>query len=330
MSTQTIRALQDVPPGPYVVTIGNFDGVHRGHQHLIGTVVADAKARGAKSLVMTFEPLPTEVLRPDRAPQRLNTTDGRLALIAALDVDIILLQRFDLAFAGWSAREFVERLVAATHPVEIVVGEDFAFGHDRAGNPDLLRAMGKSAGFETRVVERVGESSSTRIRALIAAGDVAGAAELLGHSHVLSGTVEPGARRGRTLGFPTANLAVPANLAFPPDGIYAAFVAIDRDTPLHEGIAYIGPRPTFDGGARTVEVYLLDFDRDLYGSDLTVLFIDRVRGDARFESVEALIRQMRDDEARTREILARTGDIWPWNHTAALIGAGEGAQRGDR
>src|SRR5690606_37794879 len=199
--------------------------------------------------------------------------------------------------------------------------------HDRTGTVDLLREVGPAYGFDTTVVERIGDASSTAIRQLLSEGDVAAAARMLGQPHALTGIVEPGARRGRTLGFPTANLNVSEMLATPPYGIYAARASIDASPDLLPALAYLGPRPTFDGGRRTVEVYLFYFDGDLYGRELTVLFIERVRGDIRFDSAEALIEQMHQDERQAREILANTGEIGPWPQTAAIIGAGEGAHQ---
>ncbi|MCS7051270.1 MAG: adenylyltransferase/cytidyltransferase family protein, partial [Thermomicrobium sp.] len=201
-----------VPPQPHVVTIGNFDGVHRGHQYLLEAVKARARDLHAHSLVITFDPLPPEVLAPDRAPRRLTLTEHRVRLIRQCGIERVLLVRFDLAFASLSAEDFIERLATATHPVEIVVGDDFHFGRNRSGNPTLLRHQAPRYGFQVSVVCGVGQESttisSTAIRRAIAAGDVRTAWELLGRPHALIGSVIPGAGRGSQLGFPTANLAV--------------------------------------------------------------------------------------------------------------------------
>ena len=304
MPTQIVHGLSAIPSGPHVVTIGNFDGVHRGHQYLLKQVV-DRATDGARSLALTFDPLPAEVLRPDRAPKRLTTTDDRLTFMAETGLDVIAVVPFTRDFAALEAREFVEQLVDAAHPVHFVVGADFRFGHDRTGSADLLRELGPEYGFAVTVVERIGgeEISSTRIRQLLAEGDVKAAAELLGRWHTLTGRVESGAGRGRNLGFPTANLAIPPALAIPADGIYAAHAALERGGDWLPALVYIGTRPTFSEVDRVVEVFLLDFTGDLYGSEVTVRFIERIRGDMTFESPEALTEQMHADEVAARRIL---------------------------
>lgn len=306
MTAQVYSRLEDLPNRPHVVTIGNFDGVHRGHRYLLAAALERARALGAGCLTITFEPLPAEVLAPERAPERLTTTPERLALIGALGIDTILLQPFSHAFANWSADEFIERVVRAARPVAFVVGADFRFGHDRIGTPTMLREAGRRADFAVDLLGRIGgeEISSTNIRRLIASGDVRTAARLLGRPHRLTGVVQPGAQRGRELGFPTANLNIPSRLARPADGIYAALVAIDRESPLIGALVYVGTRPTFDEAERLVEVFLLDYAGDLYGRELAVSFLEQVRGDQVFTSVDALIQQMRLDEAKARRFLA--------------------------
>lgn len=328
MASRIVHDLGDVPPRRHVVTVGNFDGVHRGHQYLLGRLQDRARHHGASSLVLTFEPLPVEVLRPDRAPLRLTSTPERLSLIAARGIDTIVVQRFNRDFAGWSAREFVERMTRAGQVAEWVVGADFAFGHDRTGSPELLRQLAPQFGYAVTVVERVGGQgiSSTEIRRLVTAGDVSAAAELLARPYTLGGTVRDGDHRGQTLGFPTANLAPPASLAVPADGIYAGFASIDQSADLRRALIYVGTRPTFDGTARGIEVNLLDFSGDLYGRDLAVLFVERVREDRRFETADAMVRQMAEDEAEARRLLDRApaGDLW--RQAAAAIRIPEGAR----
>ncbi len=334
MPVTVVASLDETPPGPHAVTIGNFDGVHRGHQALLARTVAAARERGARSLVVTFEPLPLYVLRPEAAPKRLTTNQERIAALAAYGIDDIVVLRFDRALAELSAHEFVACLVEGAHPVEVVVGEDFAFGHNRAGTPDLLRELGERYGFAVTVVGRVadpdGEISSTRIRRMLAEGSVADAARLLGRPFALSGVVVHGARRGRLLGYPTANLALPPEHAVPADGIYAAKAAIGDSSALWPAMVYVGTRPTFDDPARIVEVNLLDFAGDLYGARLTVLFVEQIRGDRRFDSAEALIEQMRRDEAETRRVLAALPVDWPSGPAQAILAMAEGGPSRDR
>jgi riboflavin kinase/FMN adenylyltransferase len=317
-----------------VLTIGNFDGVHRGHQYLLGEVVRTARAQQLKSVALTFEPLPLEVLRPDVSPPRLSTTSDRLQLIRDLGVDDVVPITFTPDVAALEARQFVEQVVAAFHPTQLVVGADFAFGRGRSGNVDVLRQLGEEFGYELRVLERIGDDdqdfSSSRIRARLSAGDVKQAVELLGRPYLLRGTVVQGQRRGRELGFPTANLALSGKLLVPENGIYAAFSRTSHDETLVPSMVYVGTNPTFDEHARVVEVNLIDFDRDLYGSELAVLFVDRVRGDQRFDGVDQLIAQMHQDQDATMTCLRALPDGWPGESTRLLLGTGKGALTGDR
>lgn len=318
----------------HVITIGNFDGVHRGHQHLINAVIADADARDVGSAVLTFDPLPLEVLRPTSSLPRLNSTADRLNLIRALGVDVVISIRFSHEVAAMEPAEFVRQVVDSFHPVEIVVGSDFAFGHNRSGNPELLRTLGPHHNYEVRVVDRIGDGqtdfSSSRVREYLANGDVRNATDVLGRPFFLRGTVIEGQRRGRDLGFPTANLAIPGNIAVPADGIYAAFTQTGLSTDLIPSMVYVGSNPTFDGAVRTIEVNLLEFNADLYGSELTVLFVDRVRGDRRFDSAQALIEQMQRDQSTTVHILRQLDDDWPGDVFRGFMGIGKGALTGDR
>ena len=316
MTARVINRLDEVPGGRHVVTIGNFDGVHRGHQYLLRRVAERARADGVQSLAITFEPLPVEVLRPERAPKRLSTTDERLALIADQGIDTIAVLPFDRAFSRQEPGEFVERLVAAARPVEIVVGPDFAFGRDRAGNAALLRELGPRYGFTVPSLEQIDLGgdviSSTRIRRLTADGDVAEAAALLGRSYHLAGIVQHGAHRGHELGYPTANLALPEHLVIPADGIYAAGVSIDGGPEILPAMVYIGSRPTYGEVERVIEVNILDFDGELYGHRLDVYFAGRVRGDQRFASVDAMVERIARDEVETRNLLAGLPARWPY------------------
>ncbi len=317
----------------HVLTIGNFDGVHRGHQHLINAVVSDANDRSVGSAVLTFDPLPLEVLRPDLSPPRLTVSKDRFDLIRSLGVDLVVPIPFSRDVASMEPVEFVRQVVAAFRPIEVIVGSDFAFGHNRSGNPDLLRELGNDFGYTVRIIDRIGDDrtdfSSSRIRERLASGDVLHASDVLGRPFFVRGTVTEGQRRGRELGFPTANLSIPKNVAVPADGIYAAFTQTVPGADLIQSMVYVGTNPTFDGGARAIEVNLLNFDGDLYGSELTVLFVDRVRADERFDSAQALIEQMRRDQDVTVRLLARLDEGWPGDGLRTVLGIGKGALTGD-
>jgi riboflavin kinase/FMN adenylyltransferase len=319
---------------PHVITIGNFDGVHRGHRYLMEIVVSDARELGARSAVLTFDPLPLEVLRPDVSLPRLTSTADRMALIRATGIDEVVPIRFSREIAWLEADEFVRQVVDAFHPAEIAVGADFAFGHNRSGNPELLRRLGHEHGYTLRVIDRIGDDetdfSSSRVRACLQTGDVRSAAEVLGRPYFIRGRVTEGQRRGRELGFPTANLSILGNVAIPEDGIYAA---VTQPRPRSEPVpsmVYIGTNPTFDDHSRAVEVNLIDFDDDLYGAELTVLFADRVRGDQRFESAQALIDQMHRDQEATVRVLGGLGDDWQGDALREILEIGKGALTGDR
>lgn len=333
MTPQLFPERQNHSDQRHVITIGNFDGVHLGHQHLIDAVVSSARSRQVHSAVLTFDPLPLEILRPDASLPRLNTSEDRFALIRALGVDDVVPIRFTREVASLEPSEFVRQVVEAFRPVEIIVGADFAFGHNRSGNPTVLRDLGRKHDYVVRIIDRIGDDqtdySSSRVRACLSTGDVRHAAGLLGRPYFVRGVVAEGKRRGRELGFPTANLAISGNLAIPNDGIYAALTSIRHSNDLMPSMVYVGTSPTFDGQARAVEVNLLHFDRDLYGEDLTVLFVDRVRGDQRFDSSQALVDQMHRDQQVTEGMLAALDDDWPGDVLRAIVEIGKGALTGD-
>lgn len=293
-------------PQPTVLTIGSFDGIHRGHQFLIGKVVARAKEVGAASALVTLHPHPKIVLRPDSPLQYLSTIEERLDLLAPLGLDYAVVLPFSLEYSQIRARDFVEMLLDHLNMKELFCGQDFALGYKREGNVAFLGALGKEKGFTVHVVEpqHVNHEimSSSRIREMIAAGDLAHAKELLGRLPSIRGRVIRGDQRGRKLGFPTANLAVAERRLIPANGIYAVRVKIgDR---WYGGAASIGVRPTFGGGQRTVEVYVLDFDGDLYDQVLEVQFVQRLREELKFDSVPALVEQMTRDVKQARQVLA--------------------------
>jgi riboflavin kinase/FMN adenylyltransferase len=305
-------SLEALPEGlRMVAAIGVFDGVHRGHRAFIGRLVQEARLRDARSVLVSFQPHPAIVLR-GTLPSVLCEPLERAARLAALGVDYLVVERFDTALAAQSAEDFVARLQAGRRLVALVMTTDSAFGRGRAGNPASMQALGATEGFD---VVQVGQHhsqgvviSSSRIRAAVEAGHLAEAARLLGRRYAVTGTVVHGDARGRALGFPTANLAFEAPVALPPDGIYAVRVSWGGD-PLQperraDGVASLGVRPTFGLGSRILEVFLLDFDEDLYGSRLRVEFVRRQRGERRFASIERLVDQMQRDVARARTVLA--------------------------
>jgi len=300
----------EAPAQGSAVTIGAYDGVHLGHRALLAELQERARARGLVSAVVTFDRHPATVVRPESAPPLLTDLDQKLELLASCGVDRTVVVPFDRSRADETAEDFVgEILVDALGSRLVVVGEDFHFGHGRKGNVALLRELGVHEGFEVDGVALTGRGepvSSTRIRRLVAEGDVAGAAVLLGREHQVRGQVVHGDGRGAAeLGIPTANVAVPAEIALPGLGIYAG--RYERpDGRQHPAAISVGRRPTFydDAPAPLVEAYLLDFDGDLYGEQARVAFVARLREERRFDSVEALVAQIHRDVDDARAALA--------------------------
>jgi riboflavin kinase/FMN adenylyltransferase len=308
------RGLDDVPTGwgRSVVTVGVFDGVHRGHQKLIGRAVAVAAARDLPSVLVTFDPHPTEVIRPGHHPAQLTTLARRAELVAEMGISAFCVLPFTTELARMPANEFAhEVLVERLHAAAVLVGDNFTFGHGAKGDVPLLRQLGRRFGFAVEGLELITDTtdpgngitySSTYIRACIDGGDVALAAQALGRPHRLEGVVVRGDRRGHELGFPTANLAPPPFAAVPADGVYACwFVHGKRQLPA---AVSVGTNPTFSGRQRTVEAYVLDVDEDFYGHHVGLDFVERLRGMERFDSVAALVEQMHRDVSHTRELLA--------------------------
>jgi riboflavin kinase/FMN adenylyltransferase len=308
---RVVHSLEDLTSAPSVLTIGTFDGVHLGHQRLIGAVVEQARERGVRAVVLTFDPHPRAVLAPESAPPRITTVDDEAALMATLGVDALIVYPFTRETANTSAHDFMAMVARAVHPVAVWVGDDFAFGRGREGNLDVLRALGGEFGYTLNVLPRIhlgdrpdGEMiGSTNIREHLLAGEVAAAARLLGRPYALRGPVVRGAGRGRQIGFPTANVHVPPGIVVPKDGIYATWVTIADDPTRYPAMTYIGPRPQFDNGPRSVEPNLIDWDGDLYDQTITVHFTHWLRGDAKFASVDDLIAQMRQDQVATMDAL---------------------------
>jgi riboflavin kinase / FMN adenylyltransferase len=292
-----------------VATIGAFDGVHVGHQHLVALTRERASERDAETLVVTFEPPPLLVLRPERFMGRICTPEQKIEALLAAGADRVEVIPFTLETAKISAEAFMRSLVERDGLVHLVVGEDFALGRDRAGDAARLAEIGGDLGYTVETVARIplGDErvSSTEIRNAIAAGDAAKARRLMGRPFRVSGEVIHGKHLGREIGFPTANVEPPDDLVALADGIYASWAWLPGDTGPRPAITYIGKRPTVNTGARVIETHLLDFDGDLYGQELQVDLLERLRPDAHFPSLEALIEQMKIDEANARAVLSR-------------------------
>ncbi|GEA81786.1 bifunctional riboflavin kinase/FAD synthetase [Cellulomonas uda] len=322
--------LADVPAdvGPTVVTLGNFDGVHRGHANVLRRMAADARARGWSAVAVTFTPHPLQVHRPDDAPPLLTGDEDRLDLLEATGLDAVLLLPYSLQFARQSPEEFVRTyLVDGLHARTVVVGRDVRFGWQNSGDLSTMVDLGRRHGFDVEVIDDITPDdggpaddasggarrwSSTWVREALAAGDVEQASLVLGRPHRLRGIVVHGDARGRELGFPTANLAQDAVGMVPADGVYAGWLRRTRradGTPVDEvrlpAAVSIGTNPTFDGVQRRVEAYVLDrTDLDLYDDEVVLDLVARLRPTLRFSSVDELLDQMHADVERVREVLA--------------------------
>ncbi len=305
------RSLDDVPSdlGRSVVTIGNFDGVHRGHRAVIARARQEADDRGLPLVAVTFDPHPMAVLRPEHAPSMLTSLPARAELMGEAGVDQLLALPFDRSVADWDPQEFIERvLVTALRAEAVVVGANFRFGHRAAGDVATLRDAGEAAGFAAVGVALDGGPqvwSSTYIRTCLSMGDVAGAAEALGRPFAVRGVVVEGDKRGHELGFPTANVPIDPAAAAPADGVYAGWLRPLADETSYPAAISVGTNPTFDGHReRRVEGYVLDRDDlELYGVEVEIAFVDRLRGMLRFDTIDALVEAMHDDVARTRSLL---------------------------
>ena len=309
------RAPGEVPVdfGPSVVAIGKFDGVHAGHRAVIRRLKDIAAASGERAVAVTFDRNPLAVLRPDRCPENVVTVERKLELLSELELDATLMLTFDAEFAARSPEDFVSGiLVDALHVSTVLVGEDFRFGRGGAGDPELLRRLGPEFGFTVEVVEEVfldgsdRRVSSTWIRELLIAGDVKTAARVLDRHVDVRGEVVHGLKRGRELGFPTANLSASVDSFVPADGVYAGWL-VDHETGVrHPAAISVGTNPTFDDVLeRQVEAHVLgETDLDLYGHDVTVEFVDRLRGMVAFEGIEKLKLQMATDVSDAKRVLA--------------------------
>jgi riboflavin kinase/FMN adenylyltransferase len=301
-----LRSISDLCnlPGPLFLAIGVFDGVHLGHQAVISTSAKHAKDAGGTSVVVTFDPHPAKVLRPNDAPHLLTATQHKIALIRDLGVAHLLVLHFDRTFASTAPEEFVRQLVINSRPLqEICVGHEWSFGKGRAGNLALLKQLGLTHNFNVVGVEAVklnGEVvSSTEIRKAVAEGDLVKATQMLGREYTILGTVIAGAKLGRKLGFPTANLSAHSE-QFPPNGVYVAEARLAGA--VHRGVANLGYRPTVSSGKpeRLLELHLFDLDREIYGEEMEVRFLRYLRPEQKFENVEALKAQIARDVESAR------------------------------
>ena len=294
--------------GPLFLAIGVFDGVHLGHQAVISTSTRHAHSADGTPVVVTFDPHPAKVLRPNDAPHLLTATHHKIALIRSLGVGHLLVIKFDKQFAETSPENFAEQLVRNSKPLrEICVGHEWSFGKNRAGNLDLLKKFGARFNFDVVGIPPVKTNgavvSSTAIRQAVEAGNLTKAAEMLGRNYTILGTVSGGEKLGKKIGFPTANLSAHSE-QFPPNGVYFAEAWLEGV--LLHGVVNLGYRPTVSSGEpeRILEIHLLDFDRDIYGEDLEIRFVRYLRPEKKFENVDALVRQIGVDVQQARELCA--------------------------
>ena len=311
--------LEAVAPIPSAVSIGFFDGVHRGHQQIIGQALAHARTHGLRSVVVTFDRHPLQIIRPERAPPLLMTTARRARTLAALGVDLVVVLTFDARLRELDAEAFIVQVLRSSLDARhLVVGENFRFGHRAAGDIALLEQVGARDGFTADGVPLLAVAgqpiSSTRIRAALADGDVSTAAQLLGRPYVIDGEVIHGDHRGRGLGYATANLAFDPHCVIPAPGVYAGVLTLP-DGRVLPAVTSIGTNPTFNGSKLRVESHALDFDEDLYGLDVSVDLRRYLRGQQRFPTVDALVAAMDADVAHAREALASQdpppgGRVW--------------------
>ena len=301
---------EDVRPSRWshpVLALGNFDGVHRGHRKILERVQRVATERGATSVVMTFDPHPPRVVRPDKAPPLLMTKTQRLEALHRAGISCVAVVRFTHELSEWAPDTFVRTVLAEWLRVsEVWVGANFLFGHGRSGNFSLLRTLGQQYGFRADKIDPVRYKdfvvSSTRIRRLVAEARMDEAGALLGHPYYLDGTIVEGRKRGATIGFPTANMAT-ENELIPPHGVYATTTAIDGV--VHAGVTNIGVRPTFNETEPTIETHLLRYSGDLYGRRVRLSFVQRLRDERRFDSVDALRAQIEADQRRADHLFSR-------------------------
>lgn len=310
---KTYRTFEEVPQGRHVVSIGTFDGMHLGHQYLLKSAKERALELGMPFLVVTFEPSPAKVIRPESYPGRLVTAARKLDLLGAHGVPATLVIDFTFDVMMMTPEAFLRELHEAVRPVELWVGEEFALGHNRSGTVERLAEIGAELGLRLHAVPRISHNgevvSSSRIRKHVLAGEAQAAHDLLGHPFQIAGVVIEGAKIGRTIGYPTANVEPSPDLVALPDGIYVSLAGLPGEPVHRPAMTYIGMRPALNTGNRLIETHLLDFSGDLYGMTLTVDILERLRPDATFTGVDALVRQLQEDERNTRSMLAKLGTL---------------------
>lgn len=314
---RVVTSPDDVPAGPSVVTLGFFDGVHRGHRTIIGRAIGEARDRGIRAAALTFDRHPTEVLKPGSQPRYLMSLDRRVRTLLDAGLDLVLVVPFTLELSREGPTEFVDQLlVDGLGAAKVVVGSNFRFGHGAAGSIDTLNDLGVTRGFDAEAVRllRIGDTpiSSTEIREHLGRGDVGWAQQALGRPHWLDGTVVRGEGRGATIGVPTANLEIDARMMVPAGGVYAGWAEVPagsrREHPRRfPAVTNIGTRPTFGGQDRTVEAHLLDAEVDLYGCHLSLSFLHRLRDERRFAGPDELLTQIHADVGEARQLLT-SGD----------------------
>ncbi len=293
---------------PTAVTIGVFDGVHLGHQTVLKHVVESANRDGLASAAITFHPHPRQVLRPDLTTEYVTSLEDRLSLIMRTGLDGVATVSFTSEFAQTDAGDFVRLLVEEFNLARLIIGEDFALGRQRGGDPETLAALGQELGYEVEVIELLTNDattkvSSTEVRSALGDGDVTLVSELLGRRFALHGPVVVGFERGRSIGFATANVAIGNDRAIPAPGVYATIAHLESGP--RPSVTNIGMRPTFDdGGGLSIECHIIDFDEDIYGTDLRVEFVQRLRGERKFDGIDALVEQIGNDRDTARDLLA--------------------------
>ncbi|MDA8089287.1 MAG: bifunctional riboflavin kinase/FAD synthetase [Nitrospiraceae bacterium] len=314
MGIKIIRGLEGVKKTwpNLVLTIGNFDGVHIGHQRIMGKVIEAARETGGSSMAMSFDPHPIKVLSPEKAPSLMTPPEEKARIMGHLGIERLLLINFNREFAGLEPDDFIRRvLVEKLHPVWIVVGHNYAFGRAKKGTTDLLRNRGRKYGFRLTVVRNVRMKgqvvSSSRIRGLLEKGKVYEASALLGRAYMIEGKVEKGAGRGsKLLGYPTANILSPHEL-IPKEGVYAIKTKLAGK--MYDAVMNIGTNPTFNGGRLSPEVHIMNFKGDILGQDLAVYFVKRIRDEKKFSSAEALKAAIKEDVDEARRVLGAARDI---------------------
>lgn len=294
-----------------IVTLGNFDGVHLGHRHIFNQVIGRARERGGESVVYTLHPHPMKVLKPDASPPLITSTARKIELIESCGIDVVFCDHFSESFAERSPEEFVhDILVDVIGAREVLVGDDYRFGKGRRGDINMLTELGRKFGFGVAAAEQVEIGGvpvrSTGIREMVCRGDVDGAAKFLGRPHILTGVVARGAGRGKTIGFPTANLDT-ADELIPAKGVYAGWIL--HDNQRYKSAINLGTNPTFEGNTFSIEAHILDFSKEIYREILEIHFVSRLRNEMAFGSVDELRSQIDHDVSRTREVLDAAHDL---------------------